>query len=188
MTFPILQASAAIQTNLKMCSYTYYPLGSQTLKGYLIGNHYPYLMMKKKNGSISSKKLLIMFKKLKKKKCSGDVADLCVFCTEKVRFPIFEGQHIFAIWQCMQKRNKQNLFRSLPGGNRDKWTLHFWNFCLELSPIIHKLPIYELLTIFNDIGMCFFRFIVFAAKVFPFLLLPLSPVKKKKKKMRILLV
>lgn len=48
MTFPILQASAAIQTNLKMCSYTYYPLGSQTLKGYLIGNHYPYLMMKKK--------------------------------------------------------------------------------------------------------------------------------------------
>lgn len=105
-----------------------------------------------------------------------------MFCTEKVRFPIFEGQHIFAIWQCMQKRNKQNLFRSLPGGNRDKWTLHFWNFCLELSPIIHKLPIYELLTIFNDIGMCFFRFIVFAAKVFPFLLLPLSPVKKKKKK------
>lgn len=66
MTFPILQASAAIQTRLEMCSYTYYPLGSQTLKGYLIGNHYPYLMMKK-NGSISSRKLLTMFKKLKTK-------------------------------------------------------------------------------------------------------------------------
>lgn len=97
----------------------------------------------------------------------------------KVTFPIF-GDHIFAIWQCMQKRNKWNLFRSLPGGNGDKCTLHFWNFCLEFSPIIHELPIYELLTTFNDIGMRFFLFIVFAARVFPFLLLPLSPVKKKK--------
>lgn len=68
MTFPILQASAAIQTNLKMCSYTYCPLGSQTLKGYLIGNHYPYLMMKKKKWQHIIKETTDNVQKVKKKK------------------------------------------------------------------------------------------------------------------------
>lgn len=92
MTFPILQASAAIQTNLKMCSYTYYPLGSQTLKGYLIGNHYPYLMMEKKWQHIIKETTDNVQKVKKINKCSGDVADLCVFCTEagKSDFPFLK--------------------------------------------------------------------------------------------------